>query len=247
MKKKTHLSTGTAMLCALSFLAAPAAMAQSRLQMLTENYAPMNYLDGGKIVGVSTEQVEILMEHAHIDYALELVPWARGYAMTLNQKDNCLYSTAHTTERDPKFKWVEPLVVTRSVLIAKSGSNIHPESVEDAWQYTVGTQRSDVTYDLLVSSGFPKIDVAANFDMTLKKLLAGRIDLMVASDGYFRDAKSNGADVEIAYVLSEQVNSIACGKNVPDEIINRMQAGLDSLIEDGTQEKLLQKYGMEDE
>ncbi|MCO6185463.1 ABC transporter substrate-binding protein [Rhizobium sp. L1K21] len=244
MKMKSIFGLKTAVFCAVSLVSATQGHADDKLQILTEDYAPMNFLRDGKIVGASTEQVELLLERAKIDYSLEMVPWARGYALTQNEKNNCLYSTAHTDERNAKFKWVEPLVVTSSVLIAKAGSDIHPLRVEDAWQYTVGTQRADVTYDLLVSFGFPKIDIAANFDMTLKKLLAGRIDLMVASDGFFRDAKENGADIEIAFVLSQQINSIACGKKVPDEVITKMQTALDSLIADGTQEQILKKYGM---
>ncbi len=189
----------------------------------------------------------MLMERAQIEYSMELMPWARGYALTLNKQDICLFSTAHTEERNPKFKWIEPLVVSRSVLIAREGSNIRPETIEEAWQYTVGTQRSDVTYGILTNAGFPKIDVAANFEMTLKKLLAGRIDLMIAYDGYFREQRAKGANIEIAYIVSEQVNSIACGKKVPDPLIEKMQTSLNGLISDGTQSKILEKYGLTNE
>jgi polar amino acid transport system substrate-binding protein len=229
----------------LSLLASTAAKAED-IKLLTEDYAPMNFQKDGEIIGGSVEQVKLMMKRAGLTYTLELMPWARGFSLASGDEPYCLFSTAHTAERDPHFKWIEPLAVTSSVLIAKSGSNIHPKSIKDAWQYTVGTQRADVTADLLRQAGFPKVDLAVNFDMTVKKLLAGRIDLMIASDGYFRETKAKGADIEIAYVLSKQVNSIACGLKTPDEVVAKMQASLNSLIKDGTQKAILDKYGMSD-
>ncbi|MDB5550839.1 MAG: hypothetical protein JWL86_823 [Rhizobium sp.] len=214
------------------------------IRLVTEEYPPFSFRENGKYKGSSIDQVDILMKQAGLDYTIDMMPWARALALAEKQPMHCVFSTAHNEERDPHFKWVEPLLTGRTLLIRKTGSKIDPHTIDEAKDYLVGTQRDDFTADLLKKHGFEKLDLASDFNLTLKKLMLGRIDLMPISEDYYGKLRNEGVGIESTLVLSEQIYSIACNKSVPDADVAKMQASLDKLIADGTQAALLKKYGL---
>ncbi|MET3855507.1 MULTISPECIES: transporter substrate-binding domain-containing protein [unclassified Rhizobium] len=227
----------------LAFLMLPTAAAAETVSFFTEEYAPFNYRDGKVIKGATVEQVEKVMADIGVDYTLELVPWARAYGMAQTTPMTCVFATAHNSTRDPLFKWIEPLLVDRNILITKTGSGVKADTLDEAKQYTVGTQREDYTETTLKEKGFTKLDVASDFNATLRKLLGGRIDMMPISELYFDKLKQE-QPLEMVTVLSTQPMGIACQKDFPDDLRRRMQVALDKLIADGTQRQIFQKYGL---
>ncbi|MTI04752.1 transporter substrate-binding domain-containing protein [Roseibium denhamense] len=221
-------------------IAAPAQAAD--INLTTEEYKPFNYTDGDKIVGFGAEQVFEIMNRAGLTYEVEMAQWSRAIGLAEREANYCVFTAAHTEERDPKFLWVEPLNVDRTLLIKMAGTDVNPASIDDAKAYTVGTQSQDYTESLLQQQGFPKIDAAKDMETTLKKLEAGRIDLVAVSEAFYKGLKQRGIDVETAVVLSETVLSMACNPGTDAANVKKMQDALKSMIDDGTQEKILAKY-----
>ena len=222
----------------------PTVLHAAPLTLTTESYPPFNFRENGEYKGSSIEQIQILMKAAGIDYTMEMMPWARAIALAEKDANTCVFTTVHNQERDPSFKWVEPLLTSRTVLIRKTGSGIDPKSLADARMFNVGTQRDDFTQTILQENGFARIDLATDLELTMKKLLSGRIDLMPISEKYYDKLKREGVPIESTLVLAQDVYSIACNPGVPDETVKKMQTGLDELIADGTQAKLFEKYGL---
>lgn len=216
----------------------------AEIKMVTEAYPPFNYREGDTYKGSSVEQIELLMKHAGIEYTMEMMPWARAIFLAENQEMHCVFTTVHNKERHGRFKWVEPLLTSRTVLIRKAGSQADPKTIDEAKAFRVGTQRDDFTQTILEENGFPRIDLAADLQLTLKKLMTGRIDLMPISSKYYDRLKREGEPIEATVVLAEDIYSIACNPSVPDELIDRMQTSLDRLAADGTQANLFEKYGL---
>lgn len=214
------------------------------IKLDTEEYPPFNFREGNEYKGVGVEQVKLLMQDAGLDYSIEMMPWARALSLATTQKNHCVFTTVHNAERHPKFKWVEPLLTNRTVLVRKAGSGVNPSTIEEAKAYSVGTQRDDYTQAILESHQFPKVDLATNQTLSLKKLLSGRIDLMPVSEDYFAVMQRKEQAVEVALVLTEDIYSIACNPSISDEVVARMQSSLDKLIADGTQAMIFEKYGL---
>lgn len=215
------------------------------LKLVTEDYPPYAYRSGGALTGSSIDQVNLMMEETGFEHTIEMMPWARALALAEKQPDHCVFTTAHNAERDAKFKWVEPLLAGRTLLIRTSGSKVNPLTLEEAREYLVGATRNDFTADILKAQNFKRVDLAADFNLTLKKLLLGRIDLMPIAEDYYVKLRRDGVAVERVIVLSEQIFSLACNKAVPDDKIARMQAALDRIVSDGTQAALIKKYGLD--
>jgi polar amino acid transport system substrate-binding protein len=215
------------------------------LTFSTEDYPPYSFTDAnGNARGVYMEQLEIMMEKEKLDYKVTVMPWARALALAETQSMHCVFATARTAEREHKFKWVVPLHTDRNVLIALKAKKIRIGKITDSFGYTIGTQRNDYTETVLRQIGFPNIELSADFNLTLNKLFAGRIDMMPMSESTFIKIAKGTTNFEKVFTLSDQILGVACNKSVPDSIIARMQKRLDDLITDGTQRKIFEKYGL---
>ena len=129
-------------------------------------------------------------------------------------------------------------------MVRKAGSGVNPANVEEAKRFTVGTQREDFSANYLQKNNFPKIDLAADMETTEKKLLSGRIDLMMTSEKTFETMRDQGKPLESALVLEGKLYGFACNLGLPDDVVAKMQAQLDTLIADGTQDRIFAKYGL---
>lgn len=210
----------------------------------TEEYPPFNYRNGKTAVGATVDQVRKVMADIGVDYSIEIMPWARAYSQAQTVPMTCVFATAHNEERDKLFKWVQPLLVDRNILIKHAGSSVTAATLDEARKYTVGTWREDYTETILQQANFPRIDVGSDFRATLKKLMSDRIDLMPISESYFDKLRKEGNAVEKVTVLSAKPMGVACQKDFPDDLLKRMQTALDSLIADGTQKQIFLKYGL---
>jgi len=221
-------------------LTAPAAAAD--INLTTEDYKPYNFMEGDQIVGLGADQVFEIMDRAGIAYEVEMAQWSRAIGLAESRANYCVFTTAHTEERDAKFRWVEPINSATTILITKAGSGVSPANLEEAKAFSVGTQSQDYTESILEAEGFGKIDAAANMETTVKKLMAGRVDMMATSEAYFESLKADGLDVEQVLVLAESTDAIACHLDTDPALLEKMQSALNSMIEDGTQAKILAKY-----
>lgn len=228
----------------LSLSAAPVAAAEA-VHFTTEDYPPYNFREGGEIKGAGYDQLLLVMKQIGVPYSIDMMPWARAIALAETTPMHCVFTTAHIPERDGRFKWVEPIAVGRNLMIGRKGGGIDARNVEQAKAYTVGTQRDDYTETLLQKEGFPKIDLATDLKLTLKKLESGRIDLMPVDEQHYVKLERAGEPIEVKFVFTEQTFSIACHPDFPEDLRLRMQAALDALIADGTQAKILASYGLD--
>jgi polar amino acid transport system substrate-binding protein len=242
-RSKSSLTACGALLLA-AIASSPAAATPIRL--VTESYPPYNYTDNGKLTGLSVELMHKVMEGTKLSYDMELMPWARAISLAENEDGHCVFTTVHNEERDKRFQWVEPLLTSQAYLIKTIGSDIHAKTIDEARQYLVGTQRSDYTVDLLKSKQFERIDLASEIDVTLNKLLLGRIDLMAMSGQLVNELIEKGTPIEPVLVLEENLNGVACNKSIPRETIAIMQESLNRLIADGTRAAIFKKYNFKE-
>jgi polar amino acid transport system substrate-binding protein len=223
-------------------LACPA-LAADKIHLVTESYPPMNYSENGQLKGVSVELLQKAMADSGVAYDMEVMPWARAYALAENEKGYCVFTAVHNAERDKKFQWVEPLLHGYAYLIKKKGSDVHAKTIEEARKYLIGTQRGDYTVGVLKSMQFDRIDLASEINLTLNKLLMGRIDLMPMAGQLVVELQKKGTEIEPLLLLVSNVNGLACNKNIPPETVAKIQESLNKRIADGTQAAIFKKYG----
>jgi len=212
------------------------------VRLLTEDYPPLNFKQDGEIVGLGADQVFEMMDRAGISYDAELTQWSRAIGQAERSPNTCVFSTTHTEERDPNFKWVEPLASDSTILVRKAGSDVAPTTIEEAATFRTGSQTGDYTVGVLEEANFQYIDLAPNQEATVTKLLRGRIDLMATSGSFLEAARADGVEVEEAMVLSTTTMSLACSLKTDQALVDRMQTALQSMIDDGTQAEIASRY-----
>lgn len=214
------------------------------LHFVTEEYAPFNYTKDGKVTGISVDQIELMAKAAGIDYTIEIMPWARAFAMAESRPMNCVFTTGYNRERADRFAWVNPLLKDEMVLLKRKDGARGPATLKEALHMKVGSQRGDFAVEALEELGFKDVDLAADIDLTLRKLISGRIDLMPTSVKTYEKMLAEGQPVAKAMLMAGQVYGLACHKDTPQDLIARLQAELDKLIRSGEQDRIFTAYGL---
>lgn len=226
------------------FLGLSATAEAQTIKFVTEEYPPYNFSTPDGPSGAAVDQVKTIMERLNQPYTIEVLPWARAFMLAETDPAYCVFTTGHDAARDKSFQWVEPLLIDHMVMVRHAGSDIAPTSLEDARRFTIGTQREDFSASYLKEHGFPKIDYAASLDSSLKKLIAGRVDLLMTSEKTFESMRTEGKPVEAVLTLDGKLYGIACHRDMPRDTVAKMQHELDRMIGNGTQDAIFKHYGL---
>ncbi|MEO0371431.1 MAG: transporter substrate-binding domain-containing protein [Pseudomonadota bacterium] len=224
-------------LCFLS-----SAAAATDLRLMTEEYPPYNFQEGARISGLGAEQVFAIMDLAGLTYEVELTRWSRAIGSARKKPATCVFSTFRTPDREDDFEWIGPLSEDRALLIKEEGRVIELTKLEDAMAYSVGTQTGEFTVGILEAAGFENVEQAPSMADALKKLLAGRNDLMAVPEPYFRELQRNGVPIVSAFTLPALEVALACNPETNPDHLAAMRDAMNTIIAEGTQDAILGRY-----
>lgn len=233
----------TALILCLGAWSAPA-LAGPALVVVTEDYPPFNFQkqDGGPVVGMATDLLAKAFQQAGMEFKVTLLPWARAYAMGLSDANTCVYSTTRTEEREPKFKWIGPVVQNDWFLFGRADS---PKlaSLADLKGATVGGYRGDALTEYLKAQGV-KVDEAASDAANPKKLQAKRIDYWAAGRmlGPWTAAREGVPGLVPVLKIKETEMYLACNKSVDDATVARLNDALKKLVAQGAAAQIAKAY-----
>lgn len=238
------------LLAASFFLLSTQAVFSRELTILTENLPNLNYIENGKLVGLSVDIVKEIQKRVGSQEKIEVLPWARAYSRALEEKNIVLFSVTHTKERSDLFKWICPLIQKRDILVAKKKSGLVINTLEDAKKVKrIGTIRDDSKEQFLKSHGFKNLDPVSDEQTNAKKLILGRIDLWVNKQpGLKTVCDLAGVDynqLEEVYHLRKRDLCIAFSKKTPDSNVLRWKAVFDEMLNDGTVEQIRNRWNYE--
>ncbi len=229
------------------FLISVQPVLSAELTILTENLPPLNYLKDGVLVGPSVEIVKAIQRRVGSHEQIKVYPWARAYKMALEEENVALFGTTYTKVRHDKFKWIGPLATKRDILVAKKGSGIKINSLEDAKKVKrIGTLRDDTRGRLLERLGFTNLDPVSDEQQNAKKLVLGRIDLWTyKKPGLKTVCELAGVDyneIEEVYHLRKSDLMIAFSKKTPDSIMQKWRNAFNEMLADGTIMQIRKKW-----
>ena len=217
------------------------------LTILTENMPPLNYVENGVLVGPSVETVREIQKRVGSNEKIQVYPWARAYKMSLEQENVVLFGMTHTEVRHDQFKWIGPLATKRDILVARKGSGVKIDSLEDAKKVkSIGTLRDDTRERLLKSLGFTNLEPVSDEQLNAKKLMLGRIDLWTYKiPGLRTVCELAGVDyneIEEVYHLREINLDIAFSKKTSDSIVQKWRNAFNEMLADGTLMKIRKEW-----
>ena len=221
------------------------------LSFVTENYAPLNFEEEGKVRGIAVDALVAIFELVGAPKTvadIELWPWARGYQAVLNKKNTVLFSMARTEAREKLFKWVGPCAPSEVVIVAKKSRKIKIESPRDIGQFKTGVVRDDIGEQLLLQLGVKETALhQTNSGLSTAKMLArDRVDMWAyekdVASWNLREAGADPSTYEVVYSLKKSNYFYAFHKETDDQVIATLQKALDKLKADGTLEKIAARY-----
>ncbi|OPA98383.1 amino acid ABC transporter substrate-binding protein [Pseudomonas fluorescens] len=221
------------------------------LVLLTENFPPYNMAKNGKnfakdenIEGIAVDIVRETFKRAGISYNLTLrFPWERIYKLALEKPGYGVFVMARLPDREALFKWVGPIGPDDWVLLAKADSTLKLDDLEHARGYRIGAYKGDAIAESLEKQGLNPVVVLRDQD-NAQKLLDGQIDLWATGDPAGRYLARQVGVTGLRTVL--RFNSaqlyLALNKEVPDELVTKLQAALDELRKDGRVDEIMANY-----
>lgn len=232
--------------------ATTAAADLNELVFITEEYPPYNFKRNGELQGISVDILSAIFAVTNTGLTrndIHVLPWARGYETALSQPNTVLFSTTRTQAREHLFKWVGPIARDRVTLIARRDRNITIDTIEDinTSDYQIAVIREDIGAQRLSEANVDpeRILPAISNTSALRMLDHGRVDLWAYSeDVAFWIMEENGlkvSDFESIYTLSESYLYFALHPNTDNQLIDAMQAALNSLREQGTIDDIMRR------
>ncbi len=106
-------------------------------------------------------------------------------------------------------------------------------------------QRGDVAAEVLIGESFSRLDISSDFETTLRKLLSGRVAMMVVSDALLESLRNDYPRLEKVMTILTVRYGIACNKAVDSGTIARLNASLAKMIASGRQRDILTHYGID--
>lgn len=243
----------TVQLAALACLALRA-FAGDDIRIVTEELPPYNMTQDGRITGMSTEVVQAVLKEVGISAPIQSMPWARAYDIALNSENTLIYSITRTPQREKLFKWVGDIAPVHWYLFARSGSNIHLASLDDARKYQIAAVKEDAGEQYLLSQGFvagKNLQSSNKYQHNYDKLKLGRADLWISLElNALHLIRQAGEEPEKTVVRAlslpgldgEHGLNMAFSLKTPDALVERFRQGLLSIHRNGTYDAILKKW-----
>ncbi|BBP56829.1 ABC transporter substrate-binding protein [Pseudomonas sp. St316] len=232
-------------------LAGTVRAADTSLVLLTENFPPYNMAKNGKnfaqdenIHGIAVDIVREIFKRADISYSLTLrFPWERIYKLALEKPGYGVFVMARLPEREKLFKWVGPIGPDDWIMLAKADSSIALDSLAQARQYKIGAYKGDAIAETLAKQGLKPIVVLRDQD-NARKLLNGQIDLWATGDpaGRYLARQEGVTDLKTVLRFNSAELYLALNRDVPDDVVARLQAALDELRKEGEVDAIMARY-----
>ncbi|AEV60384.1 substrate-binding periplasmic protein [Pseudomonas ogarae] len=232
-------------------LAGTVRAADTSLVLLTENFPPYNMAKNGKnfaqdenIHGIAVDIVREIFKRADISYSLTLrFPWERIYKLALENPGYGVFVMARLPEREKLFKWVGPIGPDDWIMLAKTDSKIALGSLEQARQYKIGAYKGDAIAETLAKQGLNPIVVLRDQD-NARKLVNGQIDLWATGDpaGRYLARQEGVNDLKTVLRFNSAELYLALNKDVPDDVVARLQKALDELRKEGEVDAIMARY-----
>jgi len=85
-------------------------LVSGEFKLMSEDLAPFNYVEKGKVVGISSDMVRIVLDRlGYTDENIEILPWSRALYLLGSTPNAILFSMGYNKDRALKYKFACPL------------------------------------------------------------------------------------------------------------------------------------------
>lgn len=224
--------------------------AQPPVKLVTCDWAPY-FGTTMKNQGPLAEVTIAAFEHAGRKAEIEFMDWNRAVALTESGRAEGLLGCYHAPEREKVMAISDPVGDVTIVFFALKERNLGWNSLEDLKPFKIGAMRGNKFSPEFDAADYLNKEYVNALESNIKKLLAGRVDLIVESKFVAQDvinAKFSGDRDKITMLSPPlKTNSLHIGisRKVQDfqAIHKDLNKGLAAIRADGTMDSILKAHG----
>ena len=232
-------------LLALPVRAQPLAR-HANITLITEEWPPYNYVEQGRLIGVSVRIVQALLRELERGDPIRVYPSQRAKLLLDSQPRSMLFSMFRTPQRETQYKWIGPIGHDAIYFYQRKGSPLQIRSLADAKAVPViASRQAGLVFNLLTDAGFTNLDATAYTGRQVySKLLRGRADLAISDSplGVQYQLQQMGVPADALQQTQVKVVDsdlyIAASLDFPDTEIALWQQALDRLRAQGDIDRL---------
>ena len=216
-------------------------------KVLSEINPPFNGECDKKPCGFAVDVVQEILHRLERTESIEIMPWARAYHFLETQPDVFLFCTMRTRQREDQFHWIGPLQAVTWGLYARRDNPKKVRTLNEARAVrSIGTTRRTAEEQYLKSLGFDNIESSNSFEASLRKLIAGRVDLWLHFEPgiseLFTDVGASSDLIRREMAVGKRYLYIAISRSTSPETVLKWREAFQDMLEDGTFEKLRCKW-----
>ena len=210
-------------------------------------YTPPEKVTIGDKEGLIYAQVWELMRRTNIEGPIQKVSWKRGYAEATSKPNIGLFPTTRTPKREELFYWIGPVLQVAWAFYGIKGSGLTVNSLEDAKNVrSIGTYANDSKEQWLKAQGFTNLISVLDRKTNIKKLYAGRLNLIVGSpsitDSWPEQLGLDPTMLKMLYQFKSVNLYLAISKETPMEKVQALKKAFKDMVRDGTVRALYNKW-----
>lgn len=219
-------------------------------RIVTEEWAPYNYVEDGKLKGISFDIVEALMALTHDRFPIEVLPSMRTTEVLSTNPLTIMFSLFRTKEREPLYKWVGPIVEETIYPYALKKDPVSATTIEELKSVSsIVTRFAGLVPTRMQTLGFLNLDPSAPTSEQLYRMLfAGRAQVIVGDTDlgvryYLRRANLDyGALQKVPIEIVHSELYIAFSRGSEDRVVRAWAAALEELKRTGVLARILASY-----
>jgi len=232
----------------LALTLATAAQAQP-YRVVTEEWAPYNFQQGGEIVGIATEIVRAIMTRTGDSFALEMLPSMRAGLELRQRPHTIMFSMFRTAERESLYKWVGPLL--DEAIYPYQRADAKPvNSLQQLFSAPrITTRHAGLVPASLEGMGFGNLDKSATSARQLYQMvLAGRTGIIVGDTDTgvaYYSAQLGIAPGTLRRIPIQLLHAplyIAFSLDSEDRVVDAWRDALEQLRDEGELQRILDRY-----
>jgi polar amino acid transport system substrate-binding protein len=191
--------------------------------------------------GFAVALMEELMRSSgeHFDASdVALMTWARAVHHVEVFPHACLLVLTRLPEREDRYKWVGPLDYLTVGVLARKGSGVVVDRLEDLLKYRVGIVRNTAPYRILIRDlpeVGPNLVLLSGIPSLLRMLRERRVDVIIQAERASRELMAaegmNPDQFSTLFHLAPLPVYFGFNKSTDDGLIRRLQSALDRFKE----------------
>lgn len=210
-------------------------------------FPPFEYLDKGEIVGFDADLIAAIAEEAGIEIEMKNIGWETLFPSINNGDIDLAASGVTITEdRQASYDFSMPYFESTHMIVFKEGLDI--KDANDIVGKKIGVQINSTgqeAVEKVVGKNDPSISKYDNMGVAFMALQNGDVEVVVTDnfviDEYLKNNQNSGfTAIEDTENFAPEYYGYAFAKD--DEIFERFNEALKTVIENGTYEQIFQKW-----